>query len=112
MKRVELEGEDPSAGLQALVIAVVELVVEALELEALRRMDSGALDEEEIERLGSTLAAIDDELTRLKKEAEIEQGVAQFRNDLASLVDDAITQIEDDGGYEYRPAGATSGDRR
>ncbi|MEM7621581.1 MAG: gas vesicle protein K [Planctomycetota bacterium] len=55
--RVDLNSENVGKGLAQLVLTVVRLVYELLEKQALRRMDAGTLTEEEIDRLGQTLAA-------------------------------------------------------
>jgi len=55
--RVDLNQENVGKGLAQLVLTVVRLLHELLEKQALRRMDAGALTEEEIDRLGRTLAA-------------------------------------------------------
>ncbi|MCU4924378.1 gas vesicle protein K [Halobacteria archaeon AArc-dxtr1] len=90
------DGDDARDGLMTLVITVVELLVEALEREAVRRMESGSLDEEEIERLGRQIATIVDEVEQLKADEGIEDGVDELRGDLDGLVSDAIEQVEGD----------------
>ncbi len=55
--RVDLNEENVGKGLAQLVLTVVRLVHELLEKQALRRMDTGTLSEEEIDRLGRTLQA-------------------------------------------------------
>ncbi|WP_253738031.1 gas vesicle protein K [Halohasta salina] len=96
MEAINLDGDEASDGLLALVIAVVELLIEALEGEAIRRMESGSLTDEEIERLGSQLAALHEEVDRLKADTELEDDVSQLRTSLSDLVEDAIERVDDE----------------
>lgn len=96
MPTVELDGEDAAGGLVALVVAVVELLVEALELEAIRRMESGDLTDEEVERLGRQLAAIEEEVETLKREQGVGAAVDDLRAQLDGLVDGAVHSLRED----------------
>jgi len=78
------------------VIAIVELLIEALEGEALRRMESGSLTDEEIERLGAQLAALHEEIDQLKTDSGIEDDVSQLRTSLSDLVEDALERVDDE----------------
>ncbi|WAM28231.1 MULTISPECIES: gas vesicle protein K [Myxococcus] len=66
--KLELDEENVQAGLVRLVLAVVELIRQLLERQALRRIDAGSLSEEQIERLGVTFLRLQEQMDDLKKQ--------------------------------------------
>lgn len=103
MKQIDLGGDiieghetDAASGLLALVITVVELLVEAMEKEAIRRMESGVLNPEEIDRLGTQLLAIEDEIEAIKEREGINNEVGELRTELNDLLSEGIEQVYDD----------------
>lgn len=80
-------------GLLTLVLSLVEILDDALEQEAVRRMESGDLTDEEIERLGAQLKQLDAEITRLKREEGVDEHVDEFRGELDGLLEDAIRRL-------------------
>ena len=57
---------DAGRGLGQLVLAVLELLGELLERQAVRRMTNGELSPEQIERLGQALLALRDQFADLR----------------------------------------------
>jgi hypothetical protein len=70
--RIKLDPENVKNGLGQLVLTVVELVRQLLERQALRRMEGGSLNDEEVERLGTTFMRLAEEIDRLKIEFGLE----------------------------------------
>lgn len=64
--RIEANPEDIETGLARLVLTVVELLRQVMEHQAVRRMEGGALSEEEIERLGLSLMRLQERLEEIK----------------------------------------------
>jgi hypothetical protein len=64
--RVQADPENVERGLASLVLTIVELLRQLMERQALRRVEAGGLDDETIERLGSTLMALESRMDELK----------------------------------------------
>lgn len=64
--RLEATPENVDQGLAKLVLTLVELLRRVLEHQAVRRMEGGALSDEEIERLGLTLLRLQERMEELK----------------------------------------------
>ncbi|MGW4805592.1 gas vesicle protein K [Kitasatospora sp. NPDC004272] len=66
-RRIELDPETVGRDLASLVLTVVELLRQLMERQALRRIDRGDLDEEQVERLGLTLMALEERMAELRE---------------------------------------------
>jgi CRISPR/Cas system-associated endonuclease Cas1 len=53
--------------LAGLVLTIVELLRQLMERQALRRIDQGDLTDEQIERIGSTLMALEERMAELRE---------------------------------------------
>ena len=90
---VDIDEGNLKAGLLALVISLVEVIKDALKLQAFKRMEGGSLTEEEIDRLGRALADLDVALEQLKADQGIAEAVQQVRDGLDELVDDVLDRF-------------------
>lgn len=66
--KIEIDPEDLGKGLGRLVLTVMRLLHELLEKQAIRRLDAGALEDEQIERLGLALMGQAEQIERLTEE--------------------------------------------
>lgn len=97
---LEVDEGNLKQGLLGLVVALVEIIQETLEMQAIRRMEGGKLTEEEIERLGNALIELDKALERIKKENGIEETVKSVRDGLDQIADDVIDKMVDSERWE------------
>ncbi|HEX3758713.1 MAG TPA: gas vesicle protein K [Kofleriaceae bacterium] len=65
-QRIAIDAEDVGRGFGRLVVAVLDLVRQLLERQALRRVDAGSLGPDEIERLGQALLGLEQQLAGLR----------------------------------------------
>lgn len=80
-------------GVLGLVIALVEVIRDALRIQALRRMESGVLTEEEVNRLGEALMELDVAIDEIKREQGITESVKAVRDGLDEIVDDLLDRM-------------------
>lgn len=90
---IEIDEQNLKSGLLGLVVALIEVIQEVLEREAIRRVDSGRLDEKEVDRLGMGLMELDDALDRIKNDNHLQEIVSDVRLELDKLVEDSLDLI-------------------
>ncbi|MGM7701469.1 gas vesicle protein K [Pseudalkalibacillus sp. Hm43] len=64
--RIEIDPDNAQQGLAQLVLTVIELLRQVVERNALRRVEGGALSEEQIEDLGVALMNLEEKMEELK----------------------------------------------
>ncbi len=92
---IDIDEKNLKQGVLGLVIALVEIIKEALKLQAIKRMEGGSLTEEEMERLGQALMDLDAAIEEIKEEQGINEAVRSVRDGLDDLVDDVIARFVD-----------------
>ncbi len=65
-RRVEIDPEALRGGLGQLALTLIKLIHELLEKQALRRMEAGSIDDDQIEAIGAALMRQADEIERLR----------------------------------------------
>lgn len=97
LQKIDLDGDKLQKGLAKLVLAVVELLRQILEKQAQRRVQSGSLTTEEVERLGLTFMQLKEKMGELSDKFGFQSGelesvfgslnVGNSQSGRASLVD-------------------------
>ena len=90
---IEIDESNLKEGVLGLVIAVVEILEEALKIQALKRMESGLLAEEEIERLGKSLMDLHEAIEQIKTDQGLTKTVDEIRAELDDIVDDVVEKM-------------------
>ena len=87
--RLDADREDVARGLAQLVLTLIELLRQLMERQAIRRVDAGDLDDEQVERLGQALMALEDRMDELKEIFGLEdQDLNLNLGPLGNLLDD------------------------
>jgi hypothetical protein len=90
---IDIDTDNLKHGVLGLVIALVEIIRDALKIQAFRRMEGGSLKEDEIERLGRALMELDEAIEQIKEEQGITQSVQSVRDGLDNLVDQVLDKM-------------------
>jgi len=97
---VDIDEGNLKHGVLGLVLALVEVITDALKLQALKRMEGGNLTEEEVERLGEALMDLDVAIEQIKEEQGVTESVKAVRNGLDDVVDDLLDKMIDPERWE------------
>ena len=92
---IKIESDNLKEGLLGLVIALVEIIKEVLQKQAICRLEGNSLKEEEAEKLGLAFMKLDETLENIKKEHNLEKTANKIRADLDGLVDDSMKKLLD-----------------
>jgi len=71
-ERLPIDREEAERGLVGLVLTLVEFLRQLMERQALRRVEAGDLSDEQVERLGATLMALEGRMTELREHFGLE----------------------------------------
>ena len=107
---IDIDESNLKHGVLGLVIALVEIIRDALRLQALRRMEGGSLTEEETDRLGRALKELDVVIEQIKEEQGVTEAVRSVREGLDDLVDDVLDQIINPEKWEQAVHNGHGGD--
>ncbi|WP_160724734.1 gas vesicle protein K [Bacillus sp. USDA818B3_A] len=66
MERLPLDSSKVEQGLAKLVLTIIELLRQLMERQAMRRVESDSLTDEQIEELGLTLMRLEEKMEELK----------------------------------------------
>jgi CRISPR/Cas system-associated endonuclease Cas1 len=64
-RELALDEETAERGLAGLVLTLVELIRQLMERQAMRRVEAGSLTDDQVERLGRTLMALEERMEEL-----------------------------------------------
>ncbi len=90
---IDIDEDNLKHGVLGLVIALVEVIRDALRIQAFKRMEGGSLKEDEVERLGEALMDLDMAIEQIKEEQGITQSVQSVRDGLDNIVDDVLDKM-------------------
>ena len=87
---LDIDEDNLKHGVLGLVIALVEIIRDALRIQGFRRMDGGSLTDEECERLGEALLDLDIAIEEIKEEQGIAESVRAVRDGLDDIVKEVV----------------------
>ncbi len=71
--RIEADPEELERGLAQLVLTLIEFLRQLMERQAIRRIEAGGLSDDQIERLGQALMALEERMEELRDDFGLEE---------------------------------------
>lgn len=105
MSTLRIDEDNLKNGILTLVVTLVEIIQEALEAQAMRRLEGGSLTVEEQDRLGNALLELDEAMAQLKRDHGIDDSVEELRRGL----DDAVAELVELATHPGERAGEARG---
>lgn len=99
-RQIAFDAAEARQGLLGLVVAVLEVVQELLKAQAVRRMRSGSLNGEALERVGQALLELERVLEDFKREQDLHEAVASVRQGLDGLADRLLEPVAEPEGWQ------------
>ncbi|MBT9140825.1 MAG: hypothetical protein DDT30_01408 [Dehalococcoidia bacterium] len=90
---LDIDEDNLKHGVLGLVIALVEIIRDALRIQAFRRMEGGSLTGEECERLGEAMLDLDVAIEEIKEEQGITESVQAVRDGLDEIVEEVVDRM-------------------
>jgi CRISPR/Cas system-associated endonuclease Cas1 len=90
---LEVDEKNLKQGLLGLVVALVEVIQDLVERQAIRRIEGGSLDEDEIERLGKALIDLDEAIEKIKEDNDLEDVVNSVMGSLDDVAEDLLNKF-------------------
>ncbi|MCS4593211.1 gas vesicle protein K [Brevibacterium sediminis] len=90
---LNVDEESLKHGVLTLVVTLVEVIQEALETQAVRRMEGGDLTEDEQNRLGEALLELDEAMDQIKDQHGITGSVEDLHRGLDDVVDEVVDKL-------------------
>lgn len=100
MSTLRIDEDNLKNGVLTLVVTLVEVIQEALEAQAVRRIEGGSLTEEEQDRLGNALLELDEAMAQLKRDHGIDKSVEDLRRGLDDVVADLVDKVTNPGRWD------------
>jgi hypothetical protein len=97
---INIDENNLKQGVLGLVMALVEVIRDALRTQAVKRMESGVLTEEECERLGTALMDLDEALEEIIRDQGLVESVRSVRDGLDNLVSEVVDRMINPGRWE------------
>ncbi|VFQ43060.1 gas vesicle protein K [Desulfoluna butyratoxydans] len=90
---IDIDENNLKHGVLGLVVALVEVIQDALRLQAMKRVEGGSLSDEEVDRLGQALMDLDEAIAEIKAQQGISEAVKNVRDGLDEMVDDVLEKM-------------------
>src|SRR5699024_707183 len=105
---LEVDEKSLKHGVLTLVVTLVEVIQEALEIQAIRRLEGGDLTEEEQNRLGEALMELDEAMDEIKAEHGITASVTDLHRGLDDVVDEVVDKLINPARWAEEAQGSPS----